>query len=52
VDFGSGFTAGAYYKGTDADEFFYTYKGKDWSDNRAVAFVAWTSRAAHTGEET
>ena len=41
-DFGSGFTAGAYYKGTDADEFFYTYKGRDWSDNRAVAFVAWT----------
>jgi uncharacterized protein (TIGR02001 family) len=41
-DFGSGFTAGAYYKGTDAEEAAYTIKGKDWSKDRLVAFVAWT----------
>jgi len=41
-DFGSGFTAGAYYKGTDAEEVYYTYKGRDWSKDRLVAFVAWT----------
>ena len=41
-DFGSGFTAGAYYKGTDAEDIYYTYKGKDWSKNRLVGFVAWT----------
>jgi uncharacterized protein (TIGR02001 family) len=41
-DFGGGFTAGAYYKGTDAEESLYTYKGRDWSDNRAVAFVAYS----------
>jgi uncharacterized protein (TIGR02001 family) len=41
-DFGGGFAAGAYYKGTDAEEALYTYKGKDWSDNRLVAFIAWT----------
>ena len=41
-DFGSGFTAGAYYKGTDAESAAYTVKGRDWSKDRAVAFVAWT----------
>ena len=39
---GGGFTAGAYYKGTDAEEAAYTIKGKDWSKDRLVAFVAWT----------
>jgi uncharacterized protein (TIGR02001 family) len=41
-DFGGGFTAGGYYKGTDADEGLYTYKGKDWGKNRLVAFVAYS----------
>jgi uncharacterized protein (TIGR02001 family) len=41
-DFGKGFTAGAYYKGTDADEGVYTVKGKDWAKDRLVAFVAYT----------
>ena len=41
-DFGGGFSAGAYFKGTNADEALYTYKGKDWSDNRAVGFVAYS----------
>jgi uncharacterized protein (TIGR02001 family) len=41
-DFGGGFAAGAYYKGTDAEEALYTYKGKDWSDNRLVGFVTWS----------
>ena len=38
-DFGGGFNAGAYYKGTDADGIYWTYLGKDWSKNRLVAFV-------------
>jgi len=41
-DFGGGLTAGAYYKGTDAEEAAYTVKGKDWSKDRAVAFVAYS----------
>ena len=41
-DFGSGFTAGAYYKDTNADKSAYTVNGKDWGKGRAVAFVAWT----------
>ena len=41
-DFGGGFNAGAYYKGTDAEEALYTVKGKDWSKDRLVAFVTWT----------
>ncbi|MGZ5573387.1 MAG: TorF family putative porin, partial [Usitatibacter sp.] len=41
-DFGGGFTAGAYYKGTDAESVAYTVKGKDWSKGRAVAFVAYS----------
>jgi len=41
-DFGNGFNAGAYYKGTDADESLYTVKGKDWSKDRLVAFVSYS----------
>jgi len=41
-DFGNGFNVGAYYKGTDAEDIYYTYKGRDWSKNRLVGFVAWT----------
>jgi len=41
-DFGGGFTAGAYFKGTNAEPAAYTFKGKDWSDNRAVGFVAYS----------
>jgi len=41
-DFGKGWTAGGYYKGTDADPAYFTFKGKDWSRDRVVGFVAWT----------
>jgi uncharacterized protein (TIGR02001 family) len=41
-DFGGGFTAGGYYKGTDADEGVYSVKGKDWAKDRLVAFVAYS----------
>jgi uncharacterized protein (TIGR02001 family) len=41
-DFGQGITAGAYYKGTDAESGLYTVKGKDWSKDRLVAFVAYS----------
>jgi uncharacterized protein (TIGR02001 family) len=41
-DFGSGFNAGAYWKGTDAKHDLYTVKGKDWSKNRLVAFVTYS----------
>ena len=41
-DFGSGFNAGAYYKGTDAESALYTYKGKDWGKDRLVAFVSYS----------
>ena len=41
-DFGGGFNAGAYYKGTDAEEALYTVKGKDWSKDRLVAFVSYS----------
>jgi uncharacterized protein (TIGR02001 family) len=41
-DFGGGLSAGAYYKGTDAESAAYTVKGKDWSKERAVAFVAYS----------
>jgi uncharacterized protein (TIGR02001 family) len=41
-DFGGGWNAGAYYKGTDADGQYWTYKGKDWSKDRLVAFVTYT----------
>lgn len=41
-DFGGGFSAGGYYKDTNADEALYTVKGKDWSKGRGVAFVAYS----------
>ena len=41
-DFGGGFNAGAYYKGTDAEASAYTFKGKDWSKDRLVAFVSYS----------
>lgn len=41
-DFGRGLNVGAYYKGTNADSIFYTYKGKDWSKDRLVAFVSYS----------
>jgi uncharacterized protein (TIGR02001 family) len=41
-DFGGGFNAGAYYKGTDAESAAYTVKGRDWSKDRLVAFVAYS----------
>jgi len=41
-DFGGGFNAGAYYKGTNAKHELYTIKGKDWSESRAVAFVTYS----------
>ena len=41
-DFGGGFNAGAYYKGTDAEELAYTVKGKDWGKDRLVAFVSYS----------
>ncbi len=40
-DFGKGLTAGAYYKGTDAQRTPYTIQGRDWSKDRLVAFVAY-----------
>jgi uncharacterized protein (TIGR02001 family) len=41
-DFGGGWNVGAYYKGTDAEHANYTVKGKDWSKDRAVAFVTYS----------
>ncbi|MGZ5032114.1 MAG: TorF family putative porin [Usitatibacter sp.] len=41
-DFGGGFNAGAYVKGTDAHHDLYTIKGKDWSKSRLVAFVSYS----------
>jgi uncharacterized protein (TIGR02001 family) len=41
-DFGNGLNAGAYYKGTDAESSVYTVKGRDWSDDRVVAFVSYS----------
>lgn len=41
-DFGRGLAAGAYYKGTDAEPAYFTFKGKDWSRDRLVAFVAYS----------
>jgi hypothetical protein len=41
-DFGSGISAGAYYKGTDAEPAYFTYEGKDWSRDRLVAFVSYS----------
>jgi uncharacterized protein (TIGR02001 family) len=41
-DFGGGFNAGAYVKGTDAEHALYTIKGKDWSKSRLVGFVSYS----------
>jgi uncharacterized protein (TIGR02001 family) len=41
-DFGGGFNAGAYYKGTNAKHDLYTFKGKDWSESRLVGFVTYS----------
>lgn len=41
-DFGGGFTAGGYVKGTDVDDAVYTVKGKDWAKERLVGFVAYS----------
>ncbi|HET6265346.1 MAG TPA: TorF family putative porin [Usitatibacter sp.] len=41
-DFGNGWNVGGYVKGTDADSALYTYKGKDWSKDRLVAFVTYS----------
>ena len=40
-DFGGGFNAGAYVKGTNAESSAYTIRGKDWSKERLVAFVSY-----------
>ena len=39
-DLGDGWTAGGYYKDTDAKSVNYTVKGRDWSKGRLVAFVS------------
>jgi uncharacterized protein (TIGR02001 family) len=41
-DFGGGLNAGAYWKATDGKPEFWTFKGKDWSKDRAVAFVSYS----------
>lgn len=41
-DFGKGFAAGAYFKGTNADAAYFTFKGRDWSRDRVVAFIAYS----------
>jgi uncharacterized protein (TIGR02001 family) len=41
-DFGGGWNAGGYVKGTDAHHDLYTLKGRDWSKTRAVGFVTYT----------
>ena len=41
-DFGRGFNAGAYWKATDGNPAFWTFKGKNWSKDRAVAFVSYS----------
>ena len=41
-DFGGGWNAGGYVKGTDAEHDLYTVKGRDWSKTRLVGFVTWT----------
>lgn len=40
-DFGGGFNAGAYVKGTDAEDSLYTVNGKNWGRERLVAFVSY-----------
>jgi uncharacterized protein (TIGR02001 family) len=39
-DIGDGWTAGAYFKDTNAKSRNYTYKDRDWSKGRLVAFVS------------
>ncbi len=41
-DLGDGWNVGGYFKGTNAKEANYTFKGRDWSKNRLVAFVSKT----------
>ena len=41
-DLGDGWNIGGYYKGTNAKEANYTFKVRDWSKNRLVAFVSKT----------
>ena len=41
-DLGDGWNIGGYYKGTNAKKENYTFKGRDWSKNRLVAFVSKT----------
>jgi uncharacterized protein (TIGR02001 family) len=41
-DFGGGFNAGAYVKGTNANHDQYTVDGKDWSKTRLVGFVSYS----------
>jgi uncharacterized protein (TIGR02001 family) len=41
-DFGGGWNAGGYVKGTNAQHDLYTIKGRDWSKTRLVAFVTYT----------
>ena len=41
-DFGGGFNAGGYVKGTDAHHDLYTVKGRDWSKTRLVGFVSYS----------
>jgi len=41
-DLGEGWTAGGYYKDTNAKKNVYTVLGKDWSKGRLVAFVSKT----------
>jgi len=41
-DFRNGVTAGAYYKGTNADPVYFSFTGKDWSRDRLVGFVAYS----------
>ena len=41
-DLGGGWNVGGYAKGTDAEGPLYTYKGRDWSRDRLVAFVTYS----------
>jgi len=41
-DLGDGWNLGGYYKDTNAKKELYTYKDKDWSKSRLVAFVSKT----------
>jgi uncharacterized protein (TIGR02001 family) len=41
-DMGQGWNLGGYFKGTDADDKFYTVLGREWSAERLVVFVSKT----------